>query len=268
MAVRGLIRTAAVVATLLALPGPAAASGSDATGGTSGDGRIDAEVYYYRGTWAGRRSACTWVPFSGDTNLDHVQGGPQLTRVRHGAVERAYWKKCPDHVGMVWVRPADPPSLVSTGSARVADLLPRPRPASAPPLDEAYVTVPTWFWTEGGWHDVAVTAWVPTPEGGSVWATTTARPTALRFDPGDGSPAVTCAGPGAMWTDADGDEAASECSVTFEHASARRPFRARLSIVWDVSWVGSNGRGGHLGTMETSRPVDAVVREIQAVGTS
>jgi SAF domain len=65
-----------------------------------------------------------------------------------------------------------------------------------------YVNLWTWFWTDADmWRARSATA-----RAGGVSATVTVTPTLLTLDPGDGSPAVSCAGPGRPWTAADGDE--------------------------------------------------------------
>ena len=94
-------------------------------------------------------------------------------------------------------------------SRRTAELtVPNPVAKRSPAennSDPQYGGLPyTWvdLWTcvwAGEWQSVARTV-----ELRGVSATVTATPTALVFDPGDGSAPVTCDGPGRPWTEADG----------------------------------------------------------------
>lgn len=265
--------TAALLGVVTA-PDESVADTVGTTGGADpGLGSISAGVYTYAGGWSGRRSPCTWDPYSGDTAVDYVQGGPVLTRVRDGVTQTAYLRQCPGGgYSVVWIAPGDPPGLGRVAASRLASLLPAPVAGSAPPLDELVVGVDTWWWTTTPWRPISVTAWVPTLAGGTVWAVTTATPRAVVFEPGDGSPPVECTGPGQVWTEADGDEASSDCMVVYRHASVTAvdgvAFRARMVIEWDVSWVGSTGGGGALPALSTATPLRVAVGEIQAVGTS
>jgi hypothetical protein len=106
------------------------------------------------------------------------------------------------------------------------------------------------------------------------WATTTARPVGLVFDPGDGmfgAGPVTCTGPGSVWTTRLGDDAGSPsgCQYTYAHSSVRAPngtsFAARVTIVWDVSWRSSTGAGGYSGQLRTSAWRGLTVGEIETL---
>lgn len=105
--------TMLVVAAALQWPSGAAADTVGGNGGSDADlGAISAGVYTYAGRWAGRKSSCEWTPFSGDTALDYVQGGPVLTRLRDGVTQTAYLRQCPGGgYSVVWIAPGDPPSL-------------------------------------------------------------------------------------------------------------------------------------------------------------
>ena len=70
------------------------------------------------------------------------------------------------------------------------------RPATAPPSGtDGLVGLPEWFWVPAGeWHARSVTV-----TAGRVWATATAAPLRLTFQPGAGLSPVSCTGPGAAY---------------------------------------------------------------------
>jgi len=115
-------------------------------------------------------------------------------------------------------------------------------------LPYSYVNLWTWYWTEPGtFRTVSQTV-----TAGGVSATVTARPVELRFDPGDGNPAVTCPGPGRPWRQADGNSAPeSGCGYRYRHVSSSGPVTATVSTVWRVTWVGNNGTSGSLPLLMT-----------------
>jgi hypothetical protein len=129
------------------------------------------------------------------------------------------------------------------GELRVPSLT----PATAPPLGrDGLVGLPEWFWvSSAGWHPRSVTV-----SAGSVWATVTATPDGLTFEPGAGISPVTCQGPGTAY-DPNKPSASqhTDCSYTYVQPSAGLPgnvYQALVSITWRVDWVGSGGAGGVL----------------------
>ncbi|WP_341845629.1 hypothetical protein [Streptomyces silaceus] len=141
------------------------------------------------------------------------------------------------------------------------------------PQGRSTVNLPTWAWLDKGtFKEVTVRADLP---GTGLWAVTTARPVALRLDPGTGD-AETYPGSGDCGINENGSigtpysrDAAEEgpppCGVGYLRATSGRPYRLKASVTWGISWRGSGGARGELpdGTFETAR--DVVVQEIQAV---
>jgi len=125
--------------------------------------------------------------------------------------------------------------------------VPSPSPATAPPVGhDGLVGLPEWFWVPAaGWHPHSVTV-----TAGPVWATVTATPVGLSFQPGAGISPVTCQGPGTAYDPA--RPATSQhtgCSYTYLQPSAGLPgnvYQASVSVTWRVDWVGSGGAGGVL----------------------
>jgi len=131
-------------------------------------------------------------------------------------------------------------------------------------LPFTYVNLWTFFWTDPStWHPLTATASVA-----GMSATVTATPVALLFDPGDGSPAVTCAGPGRAWTDADGNAAPSDgaCGYQYRHVSPGA-FTTTQSILWQITWAGTGNTGGQIASLSTSSSGELRVMQIETVVT-
>ena len=264
-------------AVTVVVPVAVIARASTSGGGTTEPGGIWAGVSHYWGEWVGTRSDCTWSAFLGSSDLGGLPGGEPPPRVIAGINHRLFVRVCPSGNRLVWVPQVAPLVINRWSSSLLTRWLPRPAVQTAPPSGRAVVKVGTWFWTDPtAWRPVSVTAWIPTPRG-PLWVTTTAIPTRLEFDPGDGawgSGPVTCAGPGVPWLAVFGDGAPSPlgCSYAYPHSSAvsanGRSFTARLSIVWAVSWRASTGASGSAGPLRTTRAAPVTVREIEGLGIS
>ena len=140
---------------------------------------------------------------------------------------------------------------------------PRPVPLFAPPAQRVrtLVGIDTWFW-------VPASSWRPIVRvvaAGSVVVTLVATPVALQMVPGDGSPLVSCPGPGLPWL-VPGTR--SLCSHTFQRASSAGRtgrFRATVRTVWTIRWTSSTGLSGVAGPVVVPTPVSLRVAEAHAV---
>jgi hypothetical protein len=125
--------------------------------------------------------------------------------------------------------------------------VPTLRPATAPPRGtDGLVGLPEWFWVSAReWHPRSVTV-----TAGSVWATATAAPVSLTFEPGTGLSPVTCTGPGAAYNrHLAAAQQHTNCSYTYLQSSAGLPgnaYRASVIVTWRITWTGSGGAGGVL----------------------
>jgi len=125
--------------------------------------------------------------------------------------------------------------------------IPTLRPHTAPPRGkDGLVGLPEWFWVPAGdWHPLSVTV-----TAGPVWATATASPTGLSFQPGGGLAPVTCTGPGTAYDPAkSAAEQHSTCAFTYKQPSVGQPgnaYQASIAVTWNVSWTGSGGVGGEV----------------------
>ncbi len=211
------------IAALVAWTSPASASG----GTVPVDGGADEDVIFAdvqgvrygsppAGVAGGDSSNCTWSPYQpvvGDDPATYL-------RIVGGITYTAYLRTCPNGPRPVWVPQVTAQQLASAANARLIDLLPKPVMGSAPPSNSGFVKVGMWFWTSAeSYRPVSVTAWIPTING-PLSVTTTGRPTALTYNPGepDGVP-VSCEGPGPVWILAYGDETPSPCMYTYVHSS-------------------------------------------------
>jgi hypothetical protein len=137
-------------------------------------------------------------------------------------------------------------------------IIPELDPRTAPPRGhDGLVGLPEWFWIPGGdWGAVRS----PRVTAGPVWAQATAVPTKIIFNPGGGLPGVTCNGPGAAYRPAVAlADQHTDCSYTYDEPSVGQPgnaYAASVTVLWNVSWVGSGGAGG---TVATGRPTTTPV---------
>jgi hypothetical protein len=177
---------------------------------------------------------------------------------------------CPT-VGAAGVAPL-PPTPGQLAQRAYGQLrLPAPTIERSPPATNSYNGVPftwlniwTWFWTSAlSYAPVSKTESVP-----GVSATVVARPSVLVFDPGDGSAAVPCSGPGRAWTEADGDDRPpGGCGFMYRHTSDGSILTATVTIRWDVTWTGTGGAGGVFNGMTTQAAGPLQVLDVQVVNT-
>ena len=129
-----------------------------------------------------------------------------------------------------------------------------------------WVNLWTWWWaTPATWRPLTATA-----RAAGQWATVTVTPTAMRIDPGDGSPDVVCAGPGRAWTEADGDAAPARdgrggCGHRYTRITRSGPLTATVTVDWAVTWQGSGATSGTLPDLQTSTATSFLVQQIQVV---
>jgi len=123
--------------------------------------------------------------------------------------------------------------------------IPTLQPHTAPPRGkDALVGLPEWFWVPAGeWHPLSVTV-----TAGPVWATATASPVGLSFQPGGGFGPVSCTGPGSRYNPAlPAAKQDTGCEFSYLRSSAGQPgnaYQATVTVSWNVSWTGSGGAGG------------------------
>ena len=126
-----------------------------------------------------------------------------------------------------------------------------------------YTNVWTWYWTDpSSWKTLSATA-----SAAGLSATVTATPVELDFDPGDGSPAVSCSGPGVPWTDAYGFAAPSTeggCGYKYRKVTSS-PITTTQTIVWAITWQGTGNTSGQIPSLSTSTSGQIQVLQIETV---
>lgn len=170
------------------------------------------------------------------------------------------------HAEIVVWEPGDPlGSLLAADRARdeasAALDLPAPLLEASPALtSDHHVGLATWLWDDSGWSSQAATAAVA-----GVSATVVAEPVALRWDPGDGAPAVECVGAGIVFAPG----AAEGCTHTWQHRSTLEDpggtFEMVVELSWSVAWSATDGSAGELGTLTTEAREEVRVLETQSV---
>ena len=204
-------------------------------------------------------------PTSGPVYVSWKTGG--------GAI---YWETCPftgGSGGYIWLPtpPAGLPPSPGELAKRAAATFKFPKPSGHRSPSEnkrydgypfSYVNLWLFDWTDPGtWKTLTASA-----SAGGNWARVTATPVALTFDPGDGSPAVSCDGPGRPWTASDGYGAPSDgaCGYMYKRTTMS-PITATQSITWKISWVGSGGTSGTLPDRSTSTSGQLQIFQVQVV---
>ena len=201
-----------------------------------------------------------------------------------GGTKGAWWQAWCNQAGWSGM-PVFVPTGTATAGALVSSpgvvaqqaegLLRLPSPAvHLNPEREALVGLPEWFWLDSTqWRSLSQRT-----QAGPVWARVTAAPTSTTWDPGDGSPVVTCSGPGTPYDRSKpATSQSSDCTYTYTHSSAGQPqtgpaandrfFTVTVTTTWSVSWVGSGGAAGTLPVISRSRTFPLRVAERQAVVT-
>jgi len=138
----------------------------------------------------------------------------------------------------------------------------------------ALVNLATWWWvTPASWRTLSQQT-----TAGPVWAKVTATPVASSWDPGDGSPPVSCAGAGVAYDPTVPlDAQSSRCTYTYVHSSAGQPqagpdpndrfFPVTVTVTWRVDWQGSGGTAGVLPALTTTSTFPLPVAERQTLVT-
>ena len=267
------LATASTVLTLarpaLAAPGQGGSSGS----GSSEDGLITARVKYaLAGSRGGSDSGCAWTRVDGAMSVPST-GTATWPRTDGAGVTYHLWQqRCDGRVTWFEFPEATPRDLLPELLERLREReLPAPVPVYEhldPEFGWAYVRVPLDFRAgDDTWRPVSVTASI-----GPLWATVTAEPVALLFDPGDpaGPSAVACGGDGPVAPYV--PEVPGVCSYTYVNASSTSPFDGfhfvtTLTTEWDISWTSSTGAGGPLEGFATSSTAQLAVAEVQGLVT-
>jgi len=278
----------APVASATAASGRGDGGAGGGSGAVSGGGAIGAVTWDpgNGGFSDGGGSGCSYIRIVGPDG-GFVAVNPSDLNGIDGRVYEGYYRTCDGQInGTVWIPRQTGADLAPAVFDMAVKILPLPEPQLNPPKSNrhnfAFVQVPLWWWVpENQWHPVSVTAGDHLPAGvPAVRVTVTAVPVELRFDPGDGSGSHGCRGPGMVPDTTDPhylDFHQSACSYLYVHSSSiaggdvadrvsgQRAFPASLSIVWQVTWVATDGTGGAFPDQLTTTAVPVAVAEVQAL---
>ncbi len=146
-----------------------------------------------------------------------------------------------------------------TVAASVRESMPVEMPAAStsPPADGFQLTgLHTWFWLDAdGWTPTSVRAEVP-----GAWIEVTATPTEARWDPGDGTATVTCAGPGRRHPGTPG--ATTDCGHTYTRVGRHE---IAIDVSYAVTWTASTGEAGTVAPLVLTSTLPIDVQQRQAV---
>lgn len=174
---------------------------------------------------------------------------------------------------------APPPSPATLAQQAAASFeLPVPSGARSPSQNidfhgysHTYVGLWTWFWTSSAaWANCGGTC-TATARAGGNYATVTAKPVSLTLDPGDGAPAVSCAGPGVPWRSSYGNDVPSSdggCGYQYRTVTGPgydQPVTAMQTITYQLTWTGSGNTSGTLTSRTTTTAGKLNVLQIQTV---
>jgi hypothetical protein len=136
------------------------------------------------------------------------------------------------------------------------------------------VNLPTWAWLDKAVFDeVQATAAINAP-GFNLQATTTAKPVALKLQPGT-EDAETYPASGECAINADGSigepyakgkaDETPPCGLKYLRSSSDGTFSLQATITWQITWTGTDGAGGDLpnGTFGNDQAI--TVQEIQSI---
>jgi hypothetical protein len=197
-----------------------------------------------------------------DPSLSTGAAGPTTRTRPDGSVETLYWRSCAGRVQYVWVGSFSAREVAQLAYQRVVRQLPAPQPQFAPPAESMLVNLESWFAVTPV-APIAATASVP-----GISSTVTAVPRRIILDTGSrvagdrrivecapwGS--TTAATQGCAWTP-------QWPSVPSATGTSDRRYHGSVTLVWTISWRGSNGTTGSLGELRTTTPVRLTVREVQ-----
>jgi hypothetical protein len=210
-------------------------------------------------------STCSpWAVFDGSI----TESGPRDPTVINpatGEPSTVYFRLCGSTYQYVYVGPHTPVDIAQVAYQKVVTLVPDPQVSFSPPIDKMIVNFETWLGITPS-PPITATAAIP-----GLSATVTAQATGIEWVTGSqvagDTTTIVCEPWGSTESAQDG------CSWTPKYPSVEKVtgttdqrYHGTVTIVWQVSWVASNGAGGSLGELRTTTPIEMVVQEIQTIG--
>jgi hypothetical protein len=142
------------------------------------------------------------------------------------------------------------------------------------PAEITKVNLPTWAWLDKAkFKEVSVTAALNVA-GFNIEATTTAKPVALRLEPGtpdaetypaSGECAINDDGSiGEQYAKGKADQT-PPCGLRYLRSSGGGTFKLQATVTWEITWTGTGGAGGNLPNGNFGNDQDVLVQEIQSI---
>lgn len=274
---RRITLTIVFVIAVLMIPAPAFASFGDYrsdNGGVSTEVGTGGDSGGSGGGGGGSQLSCGYNPVDArdveTANLLAQQGA-----LAGGGNDGVWFQQlCTDPEGnivisnVIWVSNADPKTLAQKAFQYAP--LPNLSISLNPSTDrDQIVNLPTWLWlNSSAWQPVSATASV-----GGLTATTTATPSSIVWNTGDGEQ-LTCNGPGVAYDPSKPESAQhGDCVHTYRRSSASAPngrFTVTATVRWHVTWTASgfapgSAIAGDLGVITRSVTTTVRVAEVQAL---
>lgn len=124
--------------------------------------------------------------------------------------------------------------------------------------------LPMWLWVDADRWNQDLRARV---EAGPAWVEAEARPLEQVWDFGDGN-TITCHGPGTPYQHGmDALEGSPDCGHKYTRTSQSQSngaYTVRVSVVWQISWVGSGNTAGELEPIYMSDAITYTVKQARA----
>ncbi len=181
-------------------------------------------------------------------------------------------------------RPMTPQQVAGLAYVRLQRNLPAPAVHTTPGDGTASIaTVPVFVWIDADqWHPLSFME--TDPNGSGLAVTATATPARMAFTPGDGTPAIDCAGPAEPYDPSYGDgnphaQAAEpgRCTHAYDLVTRNvdrtgvpgRPdgWPADVAVTWTVAWRASDGATGTLNPVTKRTAFERPVTEVQTLVT-
>jgi hypothetical protein len=223
--------------------GPAAA---DPIGGGAGDTRwIRVDVNGNSGGGGGA-GGCNWRRYAGEIDSSYANKfdlpSYQAAKLPDGTPKPGdfYWVECGSNTELLYVPDSDPVVDPLLMAEYAANFIRGARPTIHVNPGKALVTLPTWFWVDGGAGNIVATASVI-----NETAVVTARPVAVNWNTGAGS--LTCPFPGTAYSSRFSPESPSpDCGKVYGRAA--RGLSVSAAIRYEVTWraFGAVNTGGTL----------------------
>ncbi|MEV0257663.1 hypothetical protein AB0H82_25820 [Streptomyces sp. NPDC050732] len=142
------------------------------------------------------------------------------------------------------------------------------------PEDKTKVNLPTWAWLDKAkFKKVSVTAAL-NAQGINIEATTTARPVALKLEPGTAD-AETFPSSGECGINEDGSigepwargksDQTPPCGIKYLRSSGNGSYDLKATITWEVTWKGTGVPGGRLPDGSFGTTQNITVEEVQSI---